>query len=164
MIQRWEGFAIISKSPSCNLFSCSPSILTTINRPPPPFIIFINNQGNFVVHTKRSLFSPSKEAQKIKAGLAHPTKSTNSPHKKKMKAWLHATAYVEGDKYYGAKSTINVWEPKIQQPKEFSVSHIWVLGGSFGKDLNSIEVGWKANFKRYCTKRKGSANAIQWIL
>lgn len=24
----------------------------------------------------------------------------------------HAIAYVEGDKYYGAKATINVWEPK----------------------------------------------------
>lgn len=55
----------------------------------------------------------------------------------------HAIAYVEGDKYYGAKATINVWEPKIQQPNEFSLSQIWVLGGSFGEDLNSIEAGWQ---------------------
>ncbi|KAE8709946.1 hypothetical protein F3Y22_tig00110328pilonHSYRG00954 [Hibiscus syriacus] len=54
----------------------------------------------------------------------------------------HAIAYVDGDKYYGAKATINVWEPKIQQPNEFSLSQIWLLGGSFGEDLNSIEAGW----------------------
>ncbi|OIW17930.1 hypothetical protein TanjilG_17766 [Lupinus angustifolius] len=57
----------------------------------------------------------------------------------------HAIAYVEGDKYYGAKATINVWEPKIQQPNEFSLSQLWVLGGSFGQDLNSIEAGWQVS-------------------
>ncbi|EPS73115.1 hypothetical protein M569_01641, partial [Genlisea aurea] len=55
----------------------------------------------------------------------------------------HAIAYVEGDKYYGAKATINVWDPSIQQPNEFSLSQIWILGGSFGEDLNSIEAGWQ---------------------
>eukprot|EP00262_Sarcandra_glabra_P003906 TRINITY_DN1477_c0_g1_i1.p1 TRINITY_DN1477_c0_g1~~TRINITY_DN1477_c0_g1_i1.p1 ORF type:complete len:415 (-),score=77.51 TRINITY_DN1477_c0_g1_i1:360-1604(-) len=57
----------------------------------------------------------------------------------------HAIAYVEGDKYYGAKATINVWEPKIQQTNEFSLSQIWILGGSFGEDLNSIEAGWQVS-------------------
>lgn len=50
---------------------------------------------------------------------------------------------MEGDKYYGAKATINVWDPKIQQPNEFSLSQMWILGGSFGQDLNSIEAGWQ---------------------
>ncbi|PKU70073.1 hypothetical protein MA16_Dca016357 [Dendrobium catenatum] len=54
----------------------------------------------------------------------------------------HAIAYVEGDKYYGAKAIINVWEPNIQQTNEFSLSQLWILGGSFGQDLNSIEAGW----------------------
>uniref|UniRef100_A0A7N0TH41 Neprosin PEP catalytic domain-containing protein n=2 Tax=Kalanchoe fedtschenkoi TaxID=63787 RepID=A0A7N0TH41_KALFE len=57
----------------------------------------------------------------------------------------HAIAYVKGDKYYGAKATINVWEPKIQQPNEFSLSQIWLLGGSFGEDLNTIEAGWQVS-------------------
>ncbi|CBI18666.3 hypothetical protein AAG906_012660 [Vitis piasezkii] len=57
----------------------------------------------------------------------------------------HAIVYVEGDKYYGAKATVNVWEPKIQQPNEFSLSQMWILGGSFGEDLNSIEVGWQVS-------------------
>ncbi|CAL9757538.1 unnamed protein product [Musa acuminata subsp. burmannicoides] len=57
----------------------------------------------------------------------------------------HAIAYVEGDRYYGAKATINVWRPKIQQPNEFSLSQLWILGGSFGEDLNSIEAGWQVS-------------------
>ncbi|KAL4198477.1 hypothetical protein AMTRI_Chr03g46090 [Amborella trichopoda] len=57
----------------------------------------------------------------------------------------HAIAYVQGDKYYGAKATINVWEPKIQQSNEFSLSQLWILGGSFGEDLNSIEAGWQVS-------------------
>ncbi|VVA97502.1 unnamed protein product [Arabis nemorensis] len=57
----------------------------------------------------------------------------------------HAIAYVEGDKYYGAKATLNVWEPKIQHVNEFSLSQIWLLGGSFGQDLNSIEAGWQVS-------------------
>ncbi|CAL0310283.1 unnamed protein product [Lupinus luteus] len=57
----------------------------------------------------------------------------------------HAIVYVEGDKYYGAKATINVWDPKIQQPNEFSLSQMWLLSGSFGQDLNSIEAGWQVS-------------------
>ncbi|KAL3516630.1 hypothetical protein ACH5RR_023532 [Cinchona calisaya] len=57
----------------------------------------------------------------------------------------HAIAYVEGGNYYGAKATINVWEPQIQQPNEFSLSQIWLLAGSFNSDLNSIEAGWQVS-------------------
>ncbi|CAH9118223.1 unnamed protein product [Cuscuta europaea] len=57
----------------------------------------------------------------------------------------HAIAYVQGGEYYGAKATINVWEPKIQQPNEFSLSQIWILGGDFDSDLNSIEAGWQVS-------------------
>lgn len=38
---------------------------------------------------------------------------------------------------------MNVWEPQIQQSNEFSLSQIWLLGGSFASDLNSIEAGWQ---------------------
>ncbi|CAM8897690.1 unnamed protein product [Rhodiola kirilowii] len=56
----------------------------------------------------------------------------------------HAIAYVQGQ-FYGAKATMNVWEPKIQQPNEFSLSQIWILGGLFNEDLNSIEAGWQVS-------------------
>ncbi|XP_020586999.1 uncharacterized protein LOC110029171 [Phalaenopsis equestris] len=57
----------------------------------------------------------------------------------------HAISYVEGDEYYGAKATMNVWNPQIQQSNEFSLSQLWILGGSFGEDLNSIEAGWQVS-------------------
>ena len=38
---------------------------------------------------------------------------------------------------------MNVWSPKIEQTNEFSLSQIWILGGTFGEDLNSIEAGWQ---------------------
>ncbi|XP_076940250.1 protein neprosin-like [Bidens hawaiensis] len=56
----------------------------------------------------------------------------------------HAIAYVEGE-FYGAKATMNVWDPQIQQSNEFSLSQIWLLGGSFSEDLNSIEAGWQVS-------------------
>ncbi|KAL0921669.1 hypothetical protein M5K25_008766 [Dendrobium thyrsiflorum] len=61
----------------------------------------------------------------------------------------HAIAYVNGEKFYGAKAIINVWEPDIQLPNEFSLSQLWILGGSFGQDLNSIEAGWLVSPELY---------------
>ncbi|XP_019706806.1 protein neprosin-like [Elaeis guineensis] len=56
----------------------------------------------------------------------------------------HALLYVTGDKYYGAKGTINVWNPKIQEQGEYSSSQLWVLGGP-PESLNTIEAGWHVN-------------------
>lgn len=55
----------------------------------------------------------------------------------------HAVGYVAGDEYYGARASINVWAPKVSTPTEFSLSQIWVIGGTFGNDLNTIEAGWQ---------------------
>lgn len=56
----------------------------------------------------------------------------------------HAVVFVNGDQYYGAKANINVWTPSVTDPYEFSLSQIWVIAGSFGNDLNTIEAGWQA--------------------
>ena len=57
----------------------------------------------------------------------------------------HAIAYTgESQEVYGARATINVWDPSIEVVNEFSLSQIWILSGSFdGADLNSIEAGWQ---------------------
>lgn len=55
----------------------------------------------------------------------------------------HAVGYVNSEKYYGARASVNVWSPKIGDPSEFSLSQIWVISGSFGHDLNTIEAGWQ---------------------
>ncbi|KAK7386777.1 hypothetical protein VNO78_27113 [Psophocarpus tetragonolobus] len=57
----------------------------------------------------------------------------------------HAIGYVTGDMYYGAKASINVWAPRLENPHEFSLSQMWVISGSFGNDLNTIEAGWQVS-------------------
>lgn len=67
----------------------------------------------------------------------------------------HAIAYTgTSQEMYGAKATINVWDPSIQVVNEFSLSQIWVLSGSFdGSDLNSIEAGWQVSPELYGDSR-----------
>ncbi|KAK7278253.1 hypothetical protein RJT34_23279 [Clitoria ternatea] len=63
----------------------------------------------------------------------------------------HAIAYTgSSQEMYGAKATINVWDPSIQVINEFSLSQVWILSGSFdGTDLNSIEAGWQVSPELY---------------
>ncbi|CAN6724945.1 unnamed protein product [Malus baccata var. baccata] len=67
----------------------------------------------------------------------------------------HAIAYTGiSQELYGARATINVWTPSIEQVNEFSLSQIWVLSGSFdGTDLNSIEAGWQVSPELYGDSR-----------
>ncbi|KAE8124271.1 hypothetical protein FH972_019172 [Carpinus fangiana] len=57
----------------------------------------------------------------------------------------HAVLFANGDQYYGAKASVNVWAPSVVDQYEFSLSQIWVISGSFGHDLNTIEAGWQAS-------------------
>ncbi|KAL1323367.1 hypothetical protein AAHE18_13G011500 [Arachis hypogaea] len=61
----------------------------------------------------------------------------------------HAVVFVNGDQYYGAKANINVWTPRVTDQYEFSLSQIWVIAGSFGFDLNTIEAGWQVSPELY---------------
>lgn len=54
-----------------------------------------------------------------------------------------------GDEFYGAKASINVWEPQVSNPTEFSLSQIWIISGSFDDDLNTIESGWQVSPELY---------------
>ncbi|KAH6804857.1 carboxyl-terminal peptidase [Perilla frutescens var. frutescens] len=66
----------------------------------------------------------------------------------------HAIAYTKSSDIYGAKATINVWDPVVEASNEFSLSQIWVLSGSFdGSDLNSIEAGWQVSPELYGDSR-----------
>ncbi|PIN14910.1 hypothetical protein CDL12_12452 [Handroanthus impetiginosus] len=61
----------------------------------------------------------------------------------------HAVGYVSGNEYYGAKASINVWAPRVANQYEFSLSQLWVIAGSFGNDLNTIEAGWQVSPELY---------------
>ncbi|KAM0937590.1 putative neprosin [Dioscorea sansibarensis] len=87
--------------------------------------------------------SVKRFGRKKQLNLKHPMSS--EPDLVDQSGHQHAIAYVEGGKYYGTKATINVWNPQIQQHNEFSLSQLWLLGGTFGQDLNSIEAGWQVS-------------------
>ncbi|KAB2054835.1 hypothetical protein ERO13_A12G272700v2 [Gossypium hirsutum] len=55
----------------------------------------------------------------------------------------HAVVFENGDQYYGAKASLSVWAPRVTNEYEFSLSQIWIISGSFGNDLNTIEAGWQ---------------------
>ncbi|KAJ7956207.1 Protein of Unknown Function (DUF239) [Quillaja saponaria] len=61
----------------------------------------------------------------------------------------HAVVFANGDQYYGAKASLNVWTPRVNDQYEFSLSQIWVISGSFGNDLNTIEAGWQVSPELY---------------
>ncbi|XP_038703497.1 uncharacterized protein LOC119999813 [Tripterygium wilfordii] len=61
----------------------------------------------------------------------------------------HAVGYVSGEQYYGTKASINVWVPRVSNQYEFSLSQLWVISGSFGDDLNTIEAGWQVSPELY---------------
>ncbi|KAG9138035.1 hypothetical protein Leryth_001293 [Lithospermum erythrorhizon] len=61
----------------------------------------------------------------------------------------HAVAFVHGEQYYGAKASINVWTPRVTDQYEFSLSQVWVISGTFGHDLNTIEAGWQVSPELY---------------
>ncbi|KAL7605241.1 hypothetical protein Lser_V15G14684 [Lactuca serriola] len=65
----------------------------------------------------------------------------------------HAVGYVSGNKYYGAKASINVWAPRVTNRYEFSLSQMWLISGSFGHDLNTIEAGWQVSPELYGDNR-----------
>lgn len=91
----------------------------------------------------KSLYDYGKKQQRRYAPLA---RRADAPDVVSGNGHEHAIAYTgASEDIYGAKATINVWDPSIETVNEFSLSQIWVLSGSFdGSDLNSIEAGWQS--------------------
>ncbi|TVU04466.1 hypothetical protein EJB05_47576 [Eragrostis curvula] len=86
----------------------------------------------------------------------HAARAANAPDVVTGNGHEHAIAYTAagGSAVYGAKATINVWDPSIQESNGFSLSQLWILSGSFnGSDLNSIEAGWQVSPELYGDSR-----------
>lgn len=57
----------------------------------------------------------------------------------------YALQYVEDGEFYGAQATLNVWNPQGEESLSLlTMAQMWVMSGTYGKDLNTIEVGWQA--------------------
>lgn len=93
----------------------------------------------------KSLYDYGKKSSKYAAATAAGRRA-DAPDVVSGNGHEHAIAYTTGSgEVYGAKATINVWDPSIEEVNEFSLSQVWVLSGSFdGTDLNSIEAGWQS--------------------
>ncbi|TVU02699.1 hypothetical protein EJB05_51769, partial [Eragrostis curvula] len=57
-----------------------------------------------------------------------------------------AVASSEDDIYYGTNATINLWQPTLERPNDFSLAQLWIKAGSYNNlDLNTIEAGWQVS-------------------
>ncbi|XP_023514474.1 uncharacterized protein LOC111778730 [Cucurbita pepo subsp. pepo] len=61
----------------------------------------------------------------------------------------YAVGLVSGGQYYGAQASMNVWKPRVSYRNEFSLSQMWLVSGSFPRDLNTIEAGWQVDPELY---------------
>lgn len=109
----------------------------------------------------KSLFHYGKKQRRLQppltaaAAAAAAGRAADAPDIVSGNGHEHAIAFTGTEQeLYGAKATINVWDPSIQAGNEFSLSQIWVLSGSFdGSDLNSIEAGWQVSPELYGDSR-----------
>ena len=46
-----------------------------------------------------------------------------------------------GYNFIGAQADINVWNPKVELPEDFTTAQIWNKAGN-GADFESVESGW----------------------
>lgn len=101
----------------------------------------------------KSLFDFGKKKRSSLSSLANRRK--DAPDVGSTNGHEHAIAYTgSSQEVYGARATINVWDPSIEVVNEFSLSQIWILSGSFdGPDLNSIEAGWQVSPELYGDSR-----------
>ncbi|KAF3963754.1 hypothetical protein CMV_011898 [Castanea mollissima] len=75
----------------------------------------------------------------------------------------HSTSYLItlGYSYIGARGYINVWNPRVQSPDEYTTAQIWLKSGP-GDSFESIEAGWMVNPKLFSDTQ--ARLFIRWTL
>ncbi|XP_057440236.1 uncharacterized protein LOC130732142 [Lotus japonicus] len=63
----------------------------------------------------------------------------------RTKAFLVTVGY----SYIGAEAEINVWNPRVDLPDDFTTAQIWLKTGNGPQYFESIESGWQVNPKLY---------------
>lgn len=106
----------------------------------------------------RSVARFGRKKKKNSKRSVDAARAANAPDVVSGNGHEHAIAYTapssQQQPVYGAKATINVWDPAIQESNGFSLSQLWILSGSFnGSDLNSIEAGWQVSPELYGDSR-----------
>jgi Neprosin len=76
---------------------------------------------------------PANTIPKLISPLQTQVQSSSLPHE-----WAAAYSYAENR---GGRATFNVWNPFVEQPGEFSLSQLWLTGGT-NKGQQTLEAGW----------------------
>ncbi|XP_028788809.1 uncharacterized protein LOC114744831 [Neltuma alba] len=76
-------------------------------------------------------------------------KLMNQLNRPAVKSIKFATVYATGDKYYGGKASMNIWEPTVEKHNEFSNSQLGIQNGNTSKGYDSIQAGWQVNPQLY---------------
>ncbi|XP_028777885.1 uncharacterized protein LOC114734416 [Neltuma alba] len=69
-------------------------------------------------------------------------KKLNKPAAKSIKC---ASVFIKGNKYYGGKGAMNVWNPNVEQSQEYSLSATWVGSDADRENIEVIEAGWQSD-------------------
>ncbi|XP_028792242.1 uncharacterized protein LOC114748055 [Neltuma alba] len=56
-----------------------------------------------------------------------------------------ASVFIKGNKYYGGKGAMNVWNPNVEQSQEYSLSATWVGSDADRENIEVIEAGWQSD-------------------
>ncbi|KAI3816697.1 hypothetical protein L1987_16401 [Smallanthus sonchifolius] len=48
-------------------------------------------------------------------------------------------------KFYGTKAALNLWNPRVQESNEFSLTQTWIAAGTYDSGFNTIEAGWQSD-------------------
>ncbi|XP_057440232.1 uncharacterized protein LOC130732138 [Lotus japonicus] len=60
--------------------------------------------------------------------------------------------FTVGYNYIGAEADINVWNPSVDLPNDYTTAQIWLLANNGPQFLQSVEAGWVVNPKLYGDK------------
>ncbi|XP_048446396.1 uncharacterized protein LOC108867771 [Pyrus x bretschneideri] len=83
------------------------------------------------------------------ASLEHfGKKPANSYYSTNDEKGAAAILITVGYSYTGAHGDINIWNPRVQSPDEFTTAQIWLKNGP-GDAFESVESGWVVNPKLY---------------
>jgi hypothetical protein len=47
-----------------------------------------------------------------------------------------------GFNFIGAQANINIWNPKVDHPEDFTTAQIWLKAANGPENFESVEAGW----------------------
>ncbi|XP_068652613.1 protein neprosin-like [Aristolochia californica] len=84
--------------------------------------------------------SPEKFGRKISHYIYHPN-FTKESENDDFNANPTAVLFTSGFNYNGAQADVNLWNPYVESPDEYSSGQIWLRGGPY-RTFIAIESGW----------------------